>query len=90
MFKNFELGVNLIDRKLSINDDLFESLERQQNTLRANLSQIDNDHQTAQLRSEEAANHLLQNLPNLSEAIPPANSRGRHTITHLNIYTGWL
>ena len=77
MFKSFDLGVNLVDRKLSINDDLFESLERQQNALRASLNQIENDHQTAQLRTEESANQLLLNLPNLSEAIPPANSRGR-------------
>ena len=76
MFKSFDLGVNLVDRKLSINDDLFESLERQQNALRSSLNQIENDHQTAQLRTEESANQLLQNLPNLSEAIPPANSRG--------------
>ena len=76
MFKAFELGVTVQDRQLSINEDLFVSLEKQRNTLDANLSQIEKDYRTADLRVADSMTQLMNNLPHLSEAMPPANSRG--------------
>lgn len=76
MFKTFELGVTVQDRSLSINEDLFVPLEKQRNTLNENLCQIEIDYKTAQLQVNESMTQLMNYLPHLSEAMPPANSKG--------------
>ena len=76
MFKTFDLGVTVQDRNLSINEDLYSPLEKQRNTLNENLCQIEIDYKTAELGANESISQLMSNLPHLSEAMPPANSKG--------------
>jgi hypothetical protein len=76
MFKSFDLGINVLDRNLSINEELYGPLEKQKNTLSENLVKIEHDHKTFELEVDDSKTKLMSNLPLLNEAMPPANSKG--------------
>ena len=74
LFKEFELGIQVQDRNLSLTEDLFPQIERQKLTLEENLETLHEQTKMLKYEQNEALQILIENSPKMSIAIPPANS----------------
>ena len=76
-FKPFELGNQIQERDLVLNEDLFRHIEQQKTALEQSLLNYDERSNLLKIEKQESLQLLIENLPKMNLAIPAANSAGR-------------
>ncbi|CBY43077.1 unnamed protein product, partial [Oikopleura dioica] len=77
MFKEFSLEFTELDHNVDINEDSYKVLATQSEQIQGRLHGVNEEFQTSRKRADRAKADLMNNLPNLTEVIPPGSEETR-------------